>query len=315
MIVLVNTAQICGDEAACVKQNKSRIMFESGEHMDIHLLRTFLAVAEHEGLRKAAEFLHLTPSAVSSRVRQLEREIGIQLFDRSRNGVGLTPAGYRLKERAEGLIQDWSNIRQDVLRRDEHDLCLRIGATDVIWQIWLQSKLGSFMAVAPDSRFILRTGGRSELARMLINGALDGAVLTQEIKYPGISCQRVSELELIPVRSTEVSDEDAAGLSGFVDIDWGDRFRNRMMKATHLTPDPAADVNVAWLGMEWLLRFGGTAWLPGAMIEEHLRQGRLHQIAGVKSISLGVYAALNKENDVAYSMLRNMLLPGDSTGI
>jgi len=63
--------------------------------VDIQLLRTFLAVAEHEGLRNAAEFLHLTPSAVSSRIRQLEREIGIQLFDRSRSGVILTPAGFR----------------------------------------------------------------------------------------------------------------------------------------------------------------------------------------------------------------------------
>jgi len=313
MIVRVNTAQICGSGSAYVKQNKSLIMFEIGEHMDIHLLRTFLAVAEHEGLRKAAEFLHLTPSAVSSRIRQLEREIGIQLFDRSRNGVILTPAGYRLKERAEGLIQDWNSIRQDVLRKDEHDICLRIGATDVIWQTWLQPKLGSFMLAAPDCGYILRTGGRSELAQMLIQGALDGAVLTEEIKYPGISCQRVTELKLMLVRSPDITDEAAADMNRFVDIDWGDGFRNKMMQSTHLTPEPAADVNVAWLGLEWLLRFGGTAWLPGAMIVDHIEQGRLHRVADIKSIPLGVYAALSKENDVSYTMLRSILLPQGST--
>jgi len=311
MIVLVNTAQICGLGSAGVKQKISRMMCKIGEHVDIQLLRTFLAVAEHEGLRKAAEFLHLTPSAVSSRIRQLEREIGIQLFDRSRSGVILTPAGFRLKERAVALIGEWNNIRQDVLRRDENDLCLRIGATDVIWQTWLQKKLGTFVTAAPDCRHILRTGGRSELAQMLINGTLDCAILPEEIKYPGVSSQRVTELELILARSADITDQAAAELHRFVDIDWGDGFRNRMIKANHIAHEPATNtnVNVAWLGLAWLLRFGGTAWLPRAMIEDDIALGKLHPVAGINSIPLDVYAAINSENDIAYTTLRSILMP------
>ncbi|TLS65697.1 LysR family transcriptional regulator [Mariprofundus erugo] len=310
MIVLVNTVQICGCRSACVKQNKSLSMFKIGAHMDIHLLRTFLAVAEHEGLRKAAEFLHLTPSAVSSRIRQLEREIGVQLFDRNRSGVVLTPAGSRLKERAEGMIQEWNNIRQDVLKRDEGGL-LRLGATDVIWQIWLQPKIAALIAATPDCSFILRTGERRDLAQMLINGSLDCAVLPEEVKYPGVFCQHLTDLDLVLVCSPDIGDEAAARLDRYVDIDWGDGFRNRVIESTHLTPDAVADVNVAWLGLDWLLRFGGTAWLPLALVAGHLEDGLLRRVVGIGSIPLSLYAALSKENDVTYTALRNsLLLPG-----
>lgn len=276
--------------------------------MDIHLLRTFLAVAEHEGLRKAAEFLHLTPSAVSSRIRQLEREIGVQLFERNRSGVVLTDAGSRLKERAEGMVQEWNNIRQDVLKRDEGGLCLRLGATDVIWQIWLQPQIASLISSSPDCSFILRTGERRDLAQMLINGLLDCAVLPEEVKYPGVFCQHLTDLELILVCSPDIGDESAARLDRYVDIDWGDGFRNRVIESTHLTPDAIADVNVAWLGLDWLLRFGGTAWLPLALVEGYLKDSRLRRVVDISSIPLALYAALSKENDITYTALRNSLL-------
>jgi len=296
-----------GYSTIAVKRNKSPTLFKSGEHMDIHILRTFLAVADHQGLRKAAEVMHLTPSAISSRIRQLEHEIGIQLFDRDRNGVVLTPAGCRLKSHAEKLIQQWSSIRLDVLNREHDHLCLRIGASDIIWQSWLQNRLGTFMAAAPDCEFILRTGGRSELAQMLINGTLDCAVLPEMIKYPGISCQRVTEIELMLVRSSDINDSDALALPRFVDIEWGADFRNHRSLSNAITPVPSAEVNVAWLALDWLLRFGGTAWLPVTMAAPHIKQGSLHPVAGKERIPLIIYAAVNNQNDIIYSILQNIL--------
>ena len=73
--------------------------------MNIDVLRTFLAVAEHESLRRAADFLHLTPSAVSARIRQLEQSLNIRLFERSKSGVQLTQAGLKLAGRSRNLIR------------------------------------------------------------------------------------------------------------------------------------------------------------------------------------------------------------------
>ncbi len=59
----------------------------------VELLETFVAAAEELHFATAAERLHLDPSSVSRRVRQLEALIGLTLFDRSTRSVALTDAG------------------------------------------------------------------------------------------------------------------------------------------------------------------------------------------------------------------------------
>uniref|UniRef100_UPI000AC3BA4A helix-turn-helix domain-containing protein n=1 Tax=Streptomyces scabiei TaxID=1930 RepID=UPI000AC3BA4A len=61
--------------------------------LDPRRLRVLRAVALRGGVVDAAKVLHLTPSAVSQHLAQLEREVGQPLVDRSRRRAGLTPAG------------------------------------------------------------------------------------------------------------------------------------------------------------------------------------------------------------------------------
>ena len=64
--------------------------------MDITRLRTLRELARCRTMAAAAESLHLTPSAVSQQVAQLEREVDVALIERRGRGVVLTPAGERL---------------------------------------------------------------------------------------------------------------------------------------------------------------------------------------------------------------------------
>ena len=59
-------------------------------------LKVFWAAARHGSFAKAADELHVTPSAVSLQVRQLEDELGLKLFDRTARGLALTPSGQRV---------------------------------------------------------------------------------------------------------------------------------------------------------------------------------------------------------------------------
>ena len=61
--------------------------------MDTELLKTFLEVSRTRHFGRAAEALYLTQSAVSFRIRQLENQLGVNLFTRHRNNIRLTPAG------------------------------------------------------------------------------------------------------------------------------------------------------------------------------------------------------------------------------
>lgn len=74
-------------------------------------LRCFVAVAEERHFGRAAERLHLTPSPVSRAVKELERELGTDLFIRRYHQVELTPAGRQLAQRATELLAGFDQLK------------------------------------------------------------------------------------------------------------------------------------------------------------------------------------------------------------
>jgi DNA-binding transcriptional LysR family regulator len=74
--------------------------------IELRQLRYFAKVAELEHFGRASEELHIVQPALSRQVRQLEEELGVELFERLPRGVKLTPAGVFLSERAGQLLAD-----------------------------------------------------------------------------------------------------------------------------------------------------------------------------------------------------------------
>lgn len=76
--------------------------------MDVELwqLRYVVAVADELNFTRAAERLHMSQPALSTRIRELEERLGVQLFERTSRKVALTPAGTVLAERGRGLLAD-----------------------------------------------------------------------------------------------------------------------------------------------------------------------------------------------------------------
>lgn len=71
--------------------------------MTIHQLQSFLAVAEKQSFTAAADALYISQSALSQQIRQLEHQLGFQLFDRSTRQVTLTEAGRSFYRNAQQL--------------------------------------------------------------------------------------------------------------------------------------------------------------------------------------------------------------------
>ena len=82
--------------------------------IDPRRLRVLRAVALRGGITDAAPLLHLTPSAVSQQLAQLEREVGVPLLDRSGRRVALTEAGRLLAARAERIEAELAAARQEL---------------------------------------------------------------------------------------------------------------------------------------------------------------------------------------------------------
>jgi len=226
--------------------------------------------------------------------------------------VQLTPAGQKLAARSRNLIREWQDIRHELGQGGGESVLLRLGAPDVLWQARLLAITADFQKTRPHVNVELKTGGRRELASMLISDELDCVVLSEPLAHPGFESRRIASLPLLAVATAEISDDEAACFSRFVDIDWGDGFRNRLGESGLLTV-AAVQINVAWLGLDWLLRSGGTAWLPRYLVQAHIEAGRLRLIPTPESIALDVYAAFRPEHQEVRAMLRMLAdaAPGD----
>lgn len=82
--------------------------------MDLTLIRTFMEVSQTGSFLAAADRLFVTQSAVSLRIQRLEQQIGKSLFERSKAGAVLTPAGRQFQPYALNIIRTWNDARQQV---------------------------------------------------------------------------------------------------------------------------------------------------------------------------------------------------------
>src|SRR3982751_3323458 len=86
----------------------------SGMMLEIRHLRLLRAIAEEGGPTRAAARLHLTQSAVSHQLAELEGRLGVPLFTRVRRQLKLTPVGARLVESARVLLADLARVEREI---------------------------------------------------------------------------------------------------------------------------------------------------------------------------------------------------------
>ncbi len=145
--------------------------------MDLRQLEVFVEIATSGGFNRAAARLNVAQSALSRRIMQLEHDLGVPLLARSGRGVHLTPAGQLLYDRAQGLLRQLKQVREDVaaeahVARGE----LAIGLPPSLRQSLSVPLLQSLNARHP-SLFVRTWVATSVALRdMLINGKIDIAV-------------------------------------------------------------------------------------------------------------------------------------------
>ncbi len=146
--------------------------------MDVHLLRSFMVVAEELHFGRAAARLVLSQPALSRQIRRLERDLGVELFDRAPAGVRLTPAGQRLRDRSRALLADLEDVAAEVTRLGGASTAVRIGCPPYARYLPVLRELEARYTTAhPDAQLDFSFGLSGKLAPRLARGDLDAAVL------------------------------------------------------------------------------------------------------------------------------------------
>ncbi len=155
--------------------------------MELRQLEYFIAVASEMNFSRAAQRVHVVQSALSTSVSKLEKELGVELFDRSKQQIKITPAGELFREHARRVIHtarlakdSMSDYRGELSGTVELGSLVSFGALDV------PRVLGEFHRNYPFVRIRLRQSQTGSMAYLsaIADGSLDLALVSAPDRFP-----------------------------------------------------------------------------------------------------------------------------------
>lgn len=168
------------------------------EILDLRALEIFRTVATEGSISKAARKLHRVQSNISTRVKQLEVQVGRELFLRKHRGLALTSDGVTLLSYADRLLQ-LSREASEAINEGEPAGDFRVGAMESTAAARLPEVLSRFVKVHPKVQVALETGTSGALLTKLVNHEIDVAFVAEPVGFEAIDSQVVFVEELILV--------------------------------------------------------------------------------------------------------------------
>ncbi len=266
--------------------------------MDIALARTFLMIAETGSFIEAARRMNVTQSTVSSRVRNLESLLGRQLFERSKVGAQITPAGEQFQKHALAMVRVWQQAQLDVGFSGQHDQHLAVGAEATLWQGLLVSWIANLKAAYPELALTAVTDTGPMLTQRLLDGTLDVAVVYQPLQSPGLLIEHLFEEELVLVSSGR--GDARRRTDDYILVDWGPDFREDHAMAFPKRAGARLTLDIGPMAVDYLLSNEGSGYLPQRLVRGHLSRGRLKLVARARRFAVPVgalYPESREESD------------------
>ncbi|NHH80362.1 LysR family transcriptional regulator [Burkholderia gladioli] len=143
--------------------------------MELRHLRYFLAIAEESNVTRAAERLGIGQPPLSQQIRNLERELGVELFRRTAHGVVLTSAGQAFRVEAARVLDDAARARRAAQQAGNGETgILRLGFTaSAVFNPVVPALIQRFKAAYPGVDVSLDEANTPELVRRLADERLD----------------------------------------------------------------------------------------------------------------------------------------------
>lgn len=257
----------------------------------IHLewYRIFMETARHGNFTKAAQNLHITQPSVSYAIRQLEETLGIQLFQRLSKGVELTEEGRVLLnyvEQSLALLESAQKHVSGMKRLSAGEL--RIGAGDSLIKHLLLPYLNMYHREHPGIRIQLSHGKTPEIAKRLVEGIIDCAIVHMPVHEPQLEVRTLAEVQhcfvvgeaykayadivMKPEELIElplVLGSPGSSTRGFVE---------QWLAVKGLRAKPDIELGNIDLIAEFAVQGYGAAFINRSFVQKELRAGKLYEI-------------------------------------
>ena len=181
--------------------------------MEFRVLKYFLMVAREENITKAAALLHLTQPTLSRQLMQLEAELGVKLFHRSKHSIILTEDGMLLKRRAQEIVslsdktvQELSH-KEDVLSGE-----IAIGCGETKNMLFLSEQIKKFRQKYPLVQFSIHSAIADDIKERIEKGVLDIGLLMEPVdvgKYEFIRMPQKEKWGILVRKDSELAAKES----------------------------------------------------------------------------------------------------------
>jgi DNA-binding transcriptional LysR family regulator len=247
--------------------------------MEMRQLEYFIAVASEMNFSRAAQRVHVVQSALSTSVGKLEKELGVELFDRSKQQIKLTPAGELFREHARRVIQTVRLAKDSISDyRGALTGTVDVGSIVSFGMLDVPKVLGDFHRTYPYVRIRLRQSQTGSIAYLsaIADGSLDLAFVSAPDRFPArlqmhlltqepmvFVCRhdhRVAQRDCVAI--TELADEDLIGFPAEFGLR---RLMEDAFAAAGITAHTPYEVALEYSVAADLVRNGlGSIFMPGS---------------------------------------------------
>lgn len=180
--------------------------------MELRILQYFLAVAREQNISRAAESLHLSQPTLSRQLRDMEEELGKQLFIRGTRRITLTDEGMILRKRAEEIMDLIKKTETEIAFTDSSisgDVYIGAGETEGVHFLTEAARL--LQQEHPDVRFHIASGDTTDVTDDLDKGLIDFGLLFDPIdksRYEYLTLPVQDSYGILMRKNSELAEKD-----------------------------------------------------------------------------------------------------------
>ena len=257
--------------------------------MELNTVETFLKVAANQNISRTAQQLGYSQSAVTVQIRKLEKELGVQLFERIGRRIYLTERGREFVPYADEILKATQAALAFSQGEEKPSGVLRIGGVESVCTALLPQLLLEFNRLCPEVEIVVRSGPTRDLLELLRSNDLD-AVLTLDEKLgrSELRCPLVKAEEVIFVtlaasplpRDAAISVEELCRRP-FLLTENNASYRyelERLLAARDLSVRPILEIGNTETIISLLKKGMGVSFLPRFTVAQELERGELMEL-------------------------------------
>ena len=192
------------------RQMRPRSQVDLEKALNFTAFRYFNEVVQSKAIRRAADRLHVTPSAISRQIALLEHELGTPLLERTNTGVELTAAGVMLERYTRTLFRDLERVREGIAAFRSLDQGeVKIHAMEGVLASFLPETIAAFLQLHPRIDFQVTTCSSDLIVEALIRDETDiGIIYNPELRFEiSVVAERKEPVVCLVSRHDELASE------------------------------------------------------------------------------------------------------------